>query len=375
MKILAIDAVSLAIPFQLKFRHAAAERARTQTLWVDTRTAQVSGCGEGCPREYVTGESLATARAFVDGFRDQWCADLHDLDDLRAWIAAHGRDIDANPAAWCAVELSLLDCLGKEADLALEALLGSPAPAGAYRYSAVLGDSSAEVFAALLVRYRQVGFTAFKIKLSGHLGSDLDKIRILAQAGVRPQDVRADANNLWRAPDDAIDHLRALQFPFWAVEEPLQAGDYAGLQRVGATLGTRIILDESFQRLDQLDLLPGSPRQWILNLRVSKLGGLLRSLHLGRQAAARGFELIAGAHVGETSVLTRAALTLAAQAGAALLGQEGAVGTHLLAHDVVPTPLMFGPQGVLDIGDHPCCHRPGLGLDVQLSPGDRECPA
>jgi len=45
--------------------------------------------------------------------------------------------------------------------------------------------------------------------------------------------------------------------------------------------------------------------------------------------------VIVGAHVGETSLLTRAALTVANSARDLLVAQEGAFGTHLLARDVV----------------------------------------
>ena len=41
---------------------------------------------------------------------------------------------------------------------------------------------------------------------------------------------------------------------FFAIEEPLQSGDYDGMRRLAQTLDTAIILDESFQRADQFAL-------------------------------------------------------------------------------------------------------------------------
>jgi L-Ala-D/L-Glu epimerase len=66
--------------------------------------------------------------------------------------------------------------------------------------------------------------------------------------------------------------------------------------------------------------------------------------------------------VGETSLLTRAALTVAAQAHDLLLAQEGAFGTHLLAADVCEEPLMFGAGGQLALRDPAA---PGLGIAVR----------
>ena len=52
-------------------------------------------------------------------------------------------------------------------------------------------------------------------------------------------------------------------------------------------------------------------------------------------------------------MLTRAALTVANSARDILIAQEGAFGTHLLAHDVIDPPLMFGAESSI----------PALALD------------
>lgn len=223
---------------------------------------------------------------------------------------------------------------------------------------------------ALLNRYVKVGFDQFKVKISGDLANDREKVRLLQARSLMPDKVRADANNLWTSARQAVDYFRALNYAFWAIEEPLQVRDYEGMHNIAKQLGTKIILDESFQRVAQLDALLGPPQQWILNLRLSKLGGLLRSLATMDQARARGFSVIAGAHVGETSLLTRVALTLAAQAQDILLAQEGAVGTHLLASDVIEQSLMFGAHGVLKVADFDFVPGPGWGLNVTFPRSD-----
>ena len=98
------------------------------------------------------------------------------------------------------------------------------------------------------------------------------------------------------------------------------------------------------------------------------MGGLLRSLDFLGQARRQGVRVIVGAHVGETSLLTRAALTVASAAGKALVAQEGAFGTHLLEHDVVEPPLMFGAGGILDAGAAAIGTAPGWGLAIREAP-------
>ena len=360
-----IEASLLTIPFQEAFKHASAERSQTQTLWVVCRTAVGNlGVGEGCPREYVTNEGVASVLAFVTQYRDEWCEHITDLHSLRAWVTDHRQEIDANPAAWCAVELAILDALGKDRHTSLETLLGQPALMGAFQYSAVLGDASSSGFQAQLARYLKTGFADFKIKLSGDLAKDKDKVAVLRAAGIPANKVRADANNLWTNAEAAIAHMQALDFRFMGLEEPLQGATATDLKTIAETLQTKIILDESLLRLAQLPAFMRNPQHWVVNLRVSKMGGLLRSFELLGAIRSAGLGLIIGAHVGETSVLTRAALSVANSARDILLGQEGAFGTHLLSHDVTPAPLMFGQGGVLDITRCSFDSKPGLGLVI-----------
>jgi L-Ala-D/L-Glu epimerase len=371
VKLASIAAAPLAIPFNVAFRHASAERSAMQSLWIEARAQDGAiGYGEGCPREYVTSESLATAQAFVSAHAGDWTASISDIATLASWVQEHRTLIDANPAAWTAIELALLDLIGKCGNKSVEALLGLPAISGRYRYTAVLGDAAPGVFAAQLAHYRKAGFSDFKIKLSGDKERDREKVTALAEAGIPSERVRADANNLWRTAEGALVALQALHFPFFALEEPLPAGDYAGMSRLAAALGTRIILDESLLRPDQLDRLPGPAERWIANLRISKMGGMLRSLELIRALRARGLKLVIGAHVGESSVLTRAALTVAQSARDLLIAQEGAFGTHLLSYDVADPPLMFGAGGVLE-ASVVRADAPGFGLSIVRAPGAR----
>ena len=349
-----IHARSLSIPFKAAFSHASADRSVTQTLWVQAGdSAGLTGYGEGCPREYVTAETIGGALDFVARHRTLWIAGIHDLPSLKAWVNAHRREIDIEPAAWSAVELALLDLLGKRGDCSVEALLGLPTIDGSFRYTAVIGDGTPVRFEAELERYRLAGFDDFKIKLSGDPARDAGKVAALRRAGIDPARVRADANNLWPDAEVAIAALRALAFPFGAVEEPIRANDVDGLAAIAGATGSGVILDESLLRADQLDAFARHPARWLVNLRISKMGGLLRSLELVERIGALGFGVVVGAHVGETSLLTRAALTIAHAARDIVVASEGAFGTHLLAHDIVDPPIMFGAGGVLNAASLP----------------------
>jgi L-alanine-DL-glutamate epimerase-like enolase superfamily enzyme len=354
----------LHIPFTVAFRHASAERSETETVWIEAIATDGSvGCGESCPRPYVTGETLATARAFTSQHEAALRSAVTGVDTLHTWVAEHQHDIDANPAAWCALELAVLDLLGKRQRTPVEGLLSVPSLDGsAFRYTAVLGDASANAFHTMAERYWRTGFRDFKVKLSGDHERDRDKMTVFSRWPADSIRVRADANNLWRNADDAIAGLRRLGYPFFAVEEPIGKDRHAELPHISHALNCPIVLDESFLRREQLSLLRDPRSQWLVNVRVSKMGGLIRSLQVIEAARACGVGVIVGAQVGETSLLTRAALTVARAAGDALVAQEGAFGTFLLERDVCDPPLMFGAGGVLAASAHPMLTGPGLGL-------------
>jgi L-Ala-D/L-Glu epimerase len=353
----------LHIPFTVAFRHASAERSETSTLWADVvLNSGAAGCGESCPREYVTGESLDTAQTFFGRHERALREQIVGLSSLRDWMTSNVEDIDANPAAWCAIELAILDALAKDGNQTVEHLLSLPELQGKFLYTAVLGDAELHAFKATADQYRRFGFSDFKLKLSGDLERDRAKMSVMRSLATEPVRVRVDANNLWTDADEAIGFLRSLDYSFFGIEEPLGPNQYGQLARMSDALGCRIILDESLLRVEQLAALPGPPARWIINVRVSKMGGLLRSLGVSAAASRAGLGIIVGAQVGETSLLTRAALTVAMAAGKALVAQEGAFGTRLLAHDICNPPLMFGAGGVLDTADFPALRGAGFGI-------------
>ena len=365
MKLESLEQSALRIPFRSPFRHATATRSETESALVVARSARGQrGYGEGCPRSYVTGEDLASVYAFFERHRPSLLAEVGDLASLRCWLRGHADEIERAPAAWCAIELALLDLLGREQRRSVEALLGLPELAGTFTYSAVLGAGGLDAFEAELDRYLAFGLRDYKLKTCGELALDRRKLaRLRAEPGVRR--VRLDANNLWTSTDEAVGYLDALDADLFAVEEPLAPGALSALSALADRAQTRVVVDESCTRAADVEALPGDPSRFVANVRVSKMGGVIRSLEVVEAARRRGVGVIVGAHVGETSLLTRAALTVAAQARDLLVAQEGAFGTFLLRDDVCDPPLVFGRAGRLD-APRP---GPGFGLAVKASVG------
>ncbi len=355
----------LRLPFTASFKHGSAERNETETMIVAITDAEGRiGYGEGCPRSYVTGESIASCDQFYQSHQHAF-QKITSLDDLKHYVDEHDAEINNHPAAWCAIELAILDLLAQSMGVPVETLLGLNNQRDQYMYSAVLGDSSPNTFAALYKRYRELGLTDFKIKLSKDVSREKEKLQCLTN-DLSEISIRADANNLWLTTTEAIAYLKALDVPFESLEEPIKSNQHQDLMRLADALDRKIVLDESFMRFDQIELLHTKPSIWIANIRVSKMGGILRSLKIIDELLKQGIAITIGAQVGETSLLTRAALLLADVAGHNLSAQEGAFGELLLAHDLFDPVLQFGSGGILK-DKTGFRSKPGFGLSLHTS--------
>jgi L-alanine-DL-glutamate epimerase-like enolase superfamily enzyme len=174
--------------------------------------------------------------------------------------------------------------------------------------------------------------------------------------------LRVDANNLFDDVEHCARHLQTIDLPVWAIEEPFRPRDALAQRRLAAKADIRIILDESAIHPGDLDGLEGDG--WVVNLRVSKQGGLLRSIEMAEMARARGIDVIIGSHVGETSLLARSALVLAAACSDLVIAAECGYGSLLVQRDLAHPSLRFGKSGILTAQREGIAGRSGLGVTV-----------
>jgi L-alanine-DL-glutamate epimerase-like enolase superfamily enzyme len=346
---------SCPFPFRGSFEHASAVRERAENVIVVAEGANGQyGLGEGCPRSYVTGETVTTALDAITRWRHAGVEAIADVATLTAWMERNRADIDTDPSAFAAVEIALLDLFARQAGQPIERFLGIAAQDTELRTSAVYSSGGTAKFLVQTALFNLNGMGTAKLKVSGNSGRDRRRARLLSRFGA----LRIDANNLWASADVAIAALKELQGFAWAVEEPISSRNWQGLADVGAQTGMTIILDESVTRQEDLAALV-SGATYILNARVSKQGGLLRTLAIIGAARARGMKIIVGAQVGETSILARAGIVAARAAATDLIAFEGAFGTRLLVRDAVTPSIGFGYRGRVRLDQ---CGGTGLGL-------------
>jgi len=349
-----IDVQPLRVKLKTTIRHAAAIRNEGESVWVKAERNEIVGYGEGCPRPYVAGDELESSVRWAREIFSAGKVYFNTFEDIKKWAEKNSSLIDRYPSAWCAIEMALLDLFSREKNCSVETLLGMNGCMRRGRYTAVLGDDQKWIFSNQAVQYLIRGISDFKIKINGKLEKDRARLEILKdlckQHNIPDVRIRLDANNLWIGhSEEAINYLKELNCNVFAIEEPVGARDAEDSSKVSVATGLPVILDESLCTFDDLSHYIYLPGKFIANIKVSRVGGIIRALRLVEELKKLGWPVIIGCHVGETSLLTRAALIAAYTAEESLIAQEGAFGDYLVEQEPVNPVLKFGRNGILDL--------------------------
>ena len=260
-------------------------------------------------------------------------------------------------AAWCAVDLALLDCFGHafQEPIRLGPLSSFPHNV---KYSPVLSAESGFDFLKTLVKIRLYGFRQVKLKLGGE--NDLRLGRLARRVLGRHIHIRADANMAWSV-EGALSAMRDLsRCGIRSFEQPIASGNVAGLARLVKRSGLGVMVDEGLSDRASLRKLINERACTAVNVRISKCGGLMASLARCREALNAGLAVQIGCQVGESSLLSAAHLVLVT-AVQRITYAEGCFGYHLLREDPAQPVLQFG------YGGRPPATPAGFGLGVTLN--------
>jgi L-Ala-D/L-Glu epimerase len=374
------DLFAVDLPFKVAFRHAAAARTSSESLFLRVRLDNgAEGWGESLPRDYVSGEGREQAFALLRdtilpalvgrsfGSLPEAVSFLEKCDGKAPpeWVPPEV----PQTAAWCGVDLALLDAFGRASGEPAWPAAGVPAPSaaalGRYRYSCVVSAGRGWPYTLSLLKIRAFRFPHVKLKLErdGAVRAARTARRVLG----RRVDLRADANMAWDVEQAlaVIGHLRTVGIR--SFEQPVASGDLAGLARLVAESPGEILVDEGLTDRDSLQRFITHRACTGVNVRISKCGGLVGAYARCREALDAGLLLQVGCQAGESSLLSAAHLTLLSALAPLTPGvryAEGCFGRHLLREDPVSPLLQFR------FGGRPPPHPPGgggLGVQVDLA--------
>jgi muconate cycloisomerase len=350
-----LDLYRTAIPMR-SFEHAAASRDVAEGVVVRAEFSDGGGgWGETVPRPYVTGETIETVLADAESIIWPAVAAAQFADAPEALAAVPTATIDGRclNAAACAVELACADWLLRREGVAALSKLAGGRPVSkriAARVSGVLGSADPAETARRLRLMRWYGLRDFKLKLGLGEEADAENLRVVRERLAGPLaagrcTLRVDVNGGWDAAStpQRVAALRPLGV--CVVEQPVYcpAGELAELAR---RCELPLMADESLLTEEDARRLLGEPRRVWWNLRISKNGGLTRTIALASLAAERDAPVVLGCMVGETSLLSAAQRRLLQVLGRVRF-VEGNYGRLLLGGDLAARSLRFGYGGRL----------------------------
>jgi L-alanine-DL-glutamate epimerase-like enolase superfamily enzyme len=283
----------------------------SHNVLVRLRTAGgVTGLGESSPFTPVTSETaesdlvLARDLAGVVRGRDPFTI-ARIVADLEAF-APGGSSIKA------AFEMAVWDICGKIAGQPVHRLLGT------YRESfetdrTIYVDTPAAMAERALELVRDLGFRCIKVKIGESPELDAQRLAAVRAAVGRDVTLRVDANQGW-TPADAVRALHALaQYEIQFCEQPVADWDWAGLKHVRDGSPIPIMADEAVHTPH--DAIEGIRRAAMdmINIKVLKAGGILRSVQIAQIAEAAGLPCMLGSMSESRLALTAAAHVVASQ--------------------------------------------------------------
>ena len=181
--------------------------------------------------------------------------------------------LKGHPSVKSGIDIACWDLLGQATGLPVCVLLGGRFGESVRLYRAISQESPEEM-ARKVSGYRADGYTRFQLKVGGDPDTDIERIRAV-RAMLLPSDrLVADANTGW-TQHEAVRVVRAVRDLDVYIEQPCLS--YEECLAVRRQTDHPFILDEN---VDSLEMLLRGRRDLamdVVNLKISKLGGLTRT--------------------------------------------------------------------------------------------------
>jgi muconate cycloisomerase len=313
MRLIKINLFSCKTPFLLAFKSAHLSRASSDSVLIELAFDNgVTGWGESAPRPYVTGETtVSVVRLIKELFSSilfhNEIDSIQDVENILDLLEqeCQSRDIISFRSALGCCDIALLDALGNHTHKHITEFLGPVQRTDIpYSFSVPLAPLS------FMVRYKEIiektNIKHFKILMAPDPTENYERVHFVRSQFGDSADIRVEANGHWTVGQALANLNRLKDSGISAVEQPVAAHDLEGLQIIRKETGVPVIVDESMCSLNDAEKLISKRACDILNIKISKCGGLLRSKRIADFARSHGVRIQLGAHVGETKILSKA---------------------------------------------------------------------
>lgn len=216
--------------------------------------------------------------AYADGVRSglrELVPHLIGYDPRELGVLNHRMDAAMRGHAYVktGIDVACWDILGKAAGLPVCQLMGGRFGEKIRLYRAI-SQVPPDEMARNVAGYRDEGYTRFQLKVGGDPDTDIERIRAASKI-LRPTDrLVADANTGW-TQHEAMRVVRAVRDLDVYIEQPCLT--YEECLAVRRNTDHPFVLDENVDSLGMLQKAKSELAMDVVNLKISKLGGLTKT--------------------------------------------------------------------------------------------------
>ncbi|WP_082600546.1 o-succinylbenzoate synthase [Agromyces sp. Root81] len=201
------------------------------------------------------------------------------------------------------------------------------------------------------------GYGRVKLKIAP--GWDLDPVREVRRA-FPDLLLHVDANGAFASDDDTLTRFAGFDAASLSmIEQPFAPGDFVGHARLQQRIETPVCLDESIVRLDDLQTMLALGAGRVLNIKVSRMGGLTVAKAAHDLAGSEGIPVWCGG-MHEFGIGRAANLAISSLEHFSYPSDVSGSDKYY-ARDVI-TPAVIARDGVVSVPT-----APGIGYDVDLA--------
>lgn len=289
MKIEQIEIYNVVIPFVKPFKYVGGELTHHSCLIIAVKSEGLTGWGE-CPtfeQPYYTSETITTASHILRDFLIP--AVIGKKINHPQQISALMSQVRGHNMAKSALESAIWDLFAQMANVPLSKLLGGVRDRVKVGVSVSLA-SSIEALCDRIQEFVTQGYQRVKIKISPDWA--LKPLQVIRNKYPDLM-LMADANSVFSLADlplfQAMDELNLIM-----IEQPLAYDDLLEHSQLQGQIKTPICLDESINSVHDTCLAIALKSAQVINLKVSRVGGINNALQIHDLCEANGIKLWCG---------------------------------------------------------------------------------
>ena len=364
MKIGKINIYNILLSFLGDFSHSLKKGSTANNIVVEIidDMGEIKGYGEGSPRPYVTGESQESATKSISHFlkKDSFPWELNEVSQIWDFVDNLPNGKEHNSAI-CALEMSLLDALGKSQAINIIEYFPKGFFTSTIYYGATIPLANNQRIMEVCQLIKKMRINKLRLKMGQDFKQNKEVIETVRLMFGDDYDLRVDLNGAWDH-ETASNHVSLInKYTVKVVEQPMIPGDpgLTEFAKIMQNYGVILMADESVCSLEDLEGIIKDGNYKMINIRLSKCGGFRRSLRIIDHLRMNGLSFQIGCQLGESGILSAAGRALSLLCRDAIY-YDGSYDRFMLMENITTQDVSFGPGGEAGPLD-------GYGLGVKIN--------